>query len=68
MQQMPSHYTPENNLTRMTGLLTRHDFHHMGTDIIRSHPERHFAILVMDISNFKFLNVFLPPCNWCRYK
>ena len=56
---MPSHeLVPENNPTRLTGLLTRHDFHHMGTILISSHPELKFAILVLDISNFKSVNVF----------
>lgn len=48
----------EKDLTRMTELLTRHAFHHMSTDTIRSHPETRFAVLVMDISNFKSVNVF----------
>lgn len=53
----PHNLTPENKLTRITGLLSRHDFHHMGTEIIRSNPDHQFAILVMDISNFKSVNV-----------
>lgn len=48
----------DRDLSRMTGLLTRHAFHHMGTDLIRSHPERKFAMLVMDIADFKALNTF----------
>lgn len=54
----PIELIPENNPTRLTGLLTRHDFHHMGTKIISSCPEQTFAILVLDISNFKSVNVF----------
>ncbi|MBR1854276.1 MAG: bifunctional diguanylate cyclase/phosphodiesterase [Lachnospiraceae bacterium] len=57
--QMPE-LVPENKLTRITGLLSRHDFHHMGTTVISFHPDMHFAILVMDIANFKSVNVF---CN-----
>ena len=49
---------PENKPTRLTGLLTRHDFHHLGTKGISSYPDRKFAILVLDISNFKSVNVF----------
>lgn len=55
---LPQEIIPENKPTRLTGLLTRHDFHHMGTKIIHSFPNQKFAILVLDISNFKSINVF----------
>lgn len=49
---------PENAPTRLTGLLTRHDFHHMGSELVSLNEGLLFAVLVLDIDNFKSVNVF----------
>ena len=54
----PAQETANSGLTRMTGLLTRHVFHHSGTELMQTHPELKYAMLVMDIANFKSVNVF----------
>lgn len=46
------------NLTYMTHLFNLRAFHYKAGEIMRAHPEVTFAMLVLDISNFKTLNEF----------
>ncbi len=48
----------ETNLTNLTRLLNRRAFFYKSAEIIKENPDKHFAIMIMDISNFKMLNEF----------
>lgn len=40
----------------LTGLLPLHVFFNEAQDIIRNHPEGHYAVVATDLSNFKYIN------------
>ena len=48
----------ETNLTNLTRLLNRRAFFYKSAEIMKENPDKHFAIMIMDISNFKMLNEF----------
>ncbi len=48
----------ETNLTNLTRLLNRRAFFYKSAEVMRENPDKKFAILVMDIANFKMLNEF----------
>ena len=48
----------ETNLTNLTRLLNRRAFFYKSAEILKDNPDKKFAIMVMDISNFKMLNEF----------
>lgn len=48
----------ETNLTNLTRLLNRRAFFYKSAEIMKENPDRKFAVLAMDIANFKMLNEF----------
>lgn len=48
----------ESNRTFMTGLYNLRAFQYKADEVMRENPELRFAVIVMDLANFKSVNVF----------